>query len=52
MPQIYVRYVDDILIATQSFDKINKQEKTLEKFTTELSFNKSSPPRRSYWFQP
>ena len=44
-PKIYVHYVDDIFIATQFYDKINKLKQTLEKnfvlkFTTELNINK------------
>ena len=46
--KIYVRYVDDIFIATHTYDEINKLKKTLEKnsvlnFTTELNINKKKP---------
>ena len=42
--KIYFRYVDDIFIATQSKDEINKLKQTSEKnsvlkFTTELNIN-------------
>ena len=30
-PKIYVRYVDDIFIATHSYDEINKLKQTLKK---------------------
>ena len=30
-PKIYVSYVDDIFIATHSYNEINKLEQTLEK---------------------
>ena len=45
-PKIYVRYVDDIFIATHSYDEINKLKQTLEKnselnFTTELNMKKN-----------
>ena len=44
MSRIYIRYVDDIFIATQSYDEINKLKQTLEKnsllkFTTEININ-------------
>ena len=32
--KIYVRYVDDIFIATHSYDEINKLKQTLEKKNT------------------
>ena len=55
-PKLYVRYVDDIFIATQSHDEINKLKQILEKnsvlkFTTELNINKKkSLPRRPHRF--
>ena len=30
-PKIYIRYVDDIFIATYSYDEISKLKQTLEK---------------------
>ena len=47
-PKIYVHYVDNIFIATQSYDEINKLKQTLKKnsilkFTTELNINKKFP---------
>ena len=46
--KIYVRYVDDIFIATLSYDEINKLKQTQEinsvlNFTTELNINKKDP---------
>ena len=46
-PNIYVHSVDDIVIATHSYDEINKLKKTLEKnsvlnFTTWLNITKKS----------
>ena len=45
--KIYVCYVDNIFIATHSYDSINKLKQTLEKnsilnFTTKLSINKKN----------
>ena len=47
-PKIYVHYVDNIFVATWSYNKINKLKQTLEKnsilkFTTELNIDKKSP---------
>ena len=47
-PNIYICYVDDILIATQTYDEINKLKQTLNEnsvlnFTTELNINKKNP---------
>ena len=47
-PKIYVRYVDDISIATESNDEINKLKQSLEKnsvlkFITGLIINKKNP---------
>ena len=46
--KIYVRYKDDIFIATQSYDEIKKLKQTLKKnlvlkFTTELNINQKIP---------
>ena len=46
-PKIYICYIDEIFIATPSYDKINKFNQTLEKnsvlnFTFELNINKIS----------
>ena len=54
---INVRYIDDIFIATQCYNEINRLKQTLEKnsqlnFTTEHNINKkNSLPSRFYWFQ-
>ena len=47
-PKIYVHYVDNIFIATDYYNEINKLKQTLEKntilnFTTELIINKKNP---------
>ena len=47
-PKIYARYVDDIFIATKSYEEIKTRKQTLEKnsvlkFITELNINKKSP---------
>ena len=53
-PKIYVRYVEDIFIATHFYDEINELKQTLEKncelkFTTEFNINKkNSFPWRIY----
>ena len=46
-PKIYVRYVDNILIAAHSYNEINELKQTLKKnsvldFTTEFNINKES----------
>ena len=47
--KIYVRHVDDIFIATRSYDEINKLQQTQGKnsvlnFTTELNIDKNPFP--------
>ena len=48
-PKIYIHYIDNIFIATHSYDEINKLKKTVLKFTTKLNMNKKNPfPRCTY----
>ena len=52
---IYVCYEDDIFIATQSYDEINKLKQTIEKnsiqkLTTELNISKKNNPLQDVLF--